>query len=402
MEFPYSQSKDSLTGIKNIFIEKMNTLDGFSDESDPEFIKLECALTLKALFDYLPIVGFILRSTNVRNAFEVYSPMLRLARALIEPKTTFETCNTNLILSSEWVYAPFVYQDIEGLKGFVLIGLPAPESENPLLIPLAGHELGHPLWRKKNLIEEFRVEIVEIIKELVKNTKWKEFQRLFPGMISEQKDVSADLFTLEVWGPALPWAEKQAEESFCDFVGLYLFGISYLHAFAYLTSPGTATPRSEGYPNKTSRIKNLLKAANKYKLRIPEGYDDYFVKDEVSEVSEKDKFRLSLADEALEAIVEPLIDQVKIIISETEFERSTEEEAEIQVILERFKQVVPAENCKKLADIINAAWVVFNDDGFWKGIPQIYDRREETLKELVLKNIEIFEIEQIRKNKHDP
>ena len=39
-----------------------------------------------------------------------------------------------------------MYGSVNNLPGFVFIGLPAPESANPFLIPLGGHELGHSAW----------------------------------------------------------------------------------------------------------------------------------------------------------------------------------------------------------------------------------------------------------------
>ena len=55
---------------------------------------------------------------------------------------------------------------------------------------------------------------------------------------------------------------------------------------------------------------------------------------------------------------------------------------------------MPAEKCKCLADILNAAWLAYRDLAFWEHNPQIAERKDTILKELVLKNIELFEIEQ--------
>ena len=69
--------------------------------------------------------------------------------------------------------------------------------------------------------------------------------------------------------------------------------------------------------------------------------------------------------------------------------------AQVDRIYVRFKLVVPAEKCLCLADILNAAWKAFRDTTFWQGDPQIGDKKDEVLKELVLKNIELFEIQEI-------
>ena len=57
---------------------------------------------------------------------------------------------------------------------------------------------------------------------------------------------------------------------------------------------------------------------------------------------------------------------------------------------------MPAEGCKAAADILNAAWAAYSDVDLWKEYPKIQQRKTEVLKELILKNLEIFEIERIQ------
>ena len=110
-------------------------LESLSDDDDPNAVKTACNESLKQLFRILPLLGFIVRSTSVRNSFEVFWPLLRLARQVLQT-------DAKLILSSEWLYSPF-YRPSADLSDYVLLGFPASESSNPLLVPLAGHELGH-------------------------------------------------------------------------------------------------------------------------------------------------------------------------------------------------------------------------------------------------------------------
>jgi hypothetical protein len=59
---------------------------------------------------------------------------------------------------------------------------------------------------------------------------------------------------------------------------------------------------------------------------------------------------------------------------------------------------VPAEDANTLADILNAAWVASEKPGLWQDIPQLRGQRkkkERTLREVVLKNIEVLEFKQI-------
>ena len=103
-----------------------------------------CQRTLDELTRFLPVLGFVLRSTNVRTAFEIHGPLLRLTRE-------FLGADTRLLVSSEWEYSPYTYSPLPDFADFVLIGFPASESANPLVVPLAGHELGHSLWSSKRL-----------------------------------------------------------------------------------------------------------------------------------------------------------------------------------------------------------------------------------------------------------
>ena len=122
--------------------------------------------SLHDLAQYTPILGFILRSTNIRNAFEARGPLVRLAQKLLSK-------NTKLIVSSEWQYSPFVHPPIQDLKNFVLIGLPAPESSNPLIIPLAGHELGHAVLRTGTVNLHQSLKISDRIKKEIPNISAK-------------------------------------------------------------------------------------------------------------------------------------------------------------------------------------------------------------------------------------
>ena len=147
-EFPAQHSRDAMNILRDKFEEQHSALERINDKVPLEIAKTQCNASLERLFVYVPILGFILRSTNVRNGFEAYGPLLYLAEGLIGDET-------KLIVSSEWNFSPFTYHSITDLPGFVLIGLPATESSNPLIIPLAGHELGHSVWKSNRFTEKF-------------------------------------------------------------------------------------------------------------------------------------------------------------------------------------------------------------------------------------------------------
>lgn len=388
-EFPYAHSEMALEKMQRLFERKLGRLQSFGEDADPQIVRNECALALHSLFLYLPLAGFILRSTNVRNAFEIFRPLLRLSSQVLEPGMEMKNRRTRLVLSSEWDYSPFIYREIPDLPGFVLIGLPAPESSNPLLIPLAGHELGHSICGKDRLPDQWlsliKGEVISVIK-----SRWAEYIKIFPGII--EKNLTTDMFAIETWKKSVEWCKRQAEESFCDFVGLKIFNAAFLHAFAYLLSPN-AGPRSASYPNMERRVANLLKAAEAYGIPVSADYGSVFEDDPASGLTESDQFRISVADEALNRLIPTLISSADQIIEAVHLAKV--DNSEVMRIQSRFARVVPAEHCKGLPDILNAAWKASEDPDLWKDMPDLLSLKHRTLKELVLKNIEVFEIEQI-------
>jgi len=223
-EFPYRHSLQALRLIEERFAETLALLESFDDRSDPDVVTRRCSLALRDICEYLPLLGFIRRSTNVRNAFEVYGPLLRLARQLLGE-------NTKLVLSSEWDYSPLAYAEIPCLPNFVLIGFPAPESTNPLLLPLAGHELGHCVWRVGRFVSEFRARLLRHVIGEAKS-RWTEYNTHHPGLT--QDELETGLLGRQSLALAVDSATRQTEETFCDFIGVRVFGTSFLSAFAYL------------------------------------------------------------------------------------------------------------------------------------------------------------------------
>ena len=197
-EFPYPAAEAALQRIKHVFVEHAEMLDMLNNNSDPNTVNQVCQQQLTDLWDYLPFLGFILRSTNVRNAFEIYTPLQRLAWCVLGP-------HTELILSSEWDYSPFVYTQIPLLPGFVFIGIPAHESGNPLVAPLAGHEMGHALWAEiveKSLwhpafLTRLKASILTKIR-----ARWPDFHMLHPD-IAKPEDLDTELFATAAWAPPL-------------------------------------------------------------------------------------------------------------------------------------------------------------------------------------------------------
>lgn len=395
-EFAYSSSIEALCRIRDSFsarVDVLQRLDHPNRHTLPT-IRENCTQATNALVKYLPLLGFILRSTNVRNAFEAYYPLLRLARDVLERKGSANTQKTRLILSSEWRYSPFI-QSTPDLPGFFMIGVPATESDNPFVVPLAGHELGHAVWKKEQLDVALSIKIETTVLSAIKSRPG-EFKDIF-GFSVDQLQID-DLFTLELLSPAIEWAKRQTMETYCDFFGLHIFGTSFLHAFAYLLSQSQNTEgrRSGGYPPLRTRAQNLVGAARAFGVRVPDDYASLFEDNEMPIGTEKEKLLIRAADEVLDRMVPELITKIgQFMLTSPSTGRSEEE---VSRILECYKRVMPAERCKSVADILNAAWVAFHDPTLWKDIPQIYKKKEQVLKSLVLKNLEIFDLEHVGRN----
>ncbi|HTZ55619.1 MAG TPA: hypothetical protein VMB20_11205 [Candidatus Acidoferrum sp.] len=389
-EFPYPDSRNALLRIRSLSNEQLGRLDSFVPESDPNVVAQECRIALALLFWYLPFIGIIRRSTEIRNSFEAFGPFLRLAGDVLEPDTSPNERKIELVLSSEWDYSPFMYDRVQNLEDFLFIGLPASESGNPLLLPLAGHELGHAVWHREDLRKALQAEVqAAIIDSIGKN--WAEYQEKFAIKIPREQ-LSTDIFAVASWRLGVEWCLDQAEETFCDFIGLAIFGECYFHAFGYILAPGLGR-RSVRYPETLARVQHLVDASTQLGSQAPNDFISLFEKDPIAALSPADGFLLKMADLALETIIPRLVTAAKTAVGRASISRSA---GEVLVIRGRFDLLAPAENCSSIANILNAGWDAFNDPGLWSGYQNTAGRKAEVLKELILKNLEIYEIEQIQ------
>jgi hypothetical protein len=378
LDFPYRDSRDALDVLGQRLQQRFNLLASLSDKNDPSVVKAACSESLLEAFRHLPLLGFILRSTDVRNSFEVVGPLSRLARKMLGK-------NTKLVLSSEWQFSPHIIYKIPEIPQFVLLGLPASESGNPLLIPLAGHEFGHTAWHQRSFQAVFSPLIQKRISETLKR-KETEYTTIFGGSAN-------DLFMTKNVSPAHTFALKQTEETFCDCLGLRLFAEAYYLAFVYLMAPGVSVQRSPGYPSTKRRISNLEQAATKFRMVLPSDIAGWFV-DESEPTDTKMAFLLSLADDASQSLLTEIIDKVADIAKETVVpSKSVDKMDRVQ---QAFRLVTPATDIGDLVNILNAGWQAYLDPTLWTDLAHV--NKDEALRELLLKSIEILEIEERLKN----
>ncbi|MDI6735555.1 MAG: hypothetical protein QME42_05095 [bacterium] len=383
-EFPYVHPRSTLNLLEERFTRHQSVLEKASANTQIAVLHNACRDSLREISVYLPILGFVLRATNVRNAFEVYGPLQRLAHILLG-------ADTKLIVSSEWEFSPFVYRAITGLREFVLIGLPAPESSNPLLLPLAGHELGHFIWNHESFSSKYEKQIEKgILKELIDN-RWSEYSSLYPQHSKKDVEDVGHLFTSRTWRPAYTWALFQIEEMFCDFFGLRLFAESFLYAFAYLLSPGRSGERSLRYPDIKHRVSYLVQAAQEMEIDVPEDYELSF--GEESEPAEPTTALLvSLADVVSTSLAKELIELARDFANKKDAPKKDPDKVE-EISKSFGKLVVPIRKSASLVDIVNSGWKCNMDEHLWENVPQIKSgNRYRVLRDIMLKSMEITEI----------
>ncbi len=318
-EFPYKGSSLALRRVEQVFLARLASLNKLTASSTDTVVRQICSLALRDVVIYLPLLGFIVRSTNIRNSFEVFRPLLRMARAVLEPNLPAGgVYQTQLVVSSEWMYSPFVFREVPGLLGFVLIGLPAAESANPLLIPLAGHELGHTVWAStaSKVSAALRPAVIDEILKVIRK-RWAEYQAAFPNIKITQAQLDKDLAAINSWEPAAARALEQTEETFCDCLGLRLFGTAYLEAYAYLLAPVIPGNRSLGYPNTLARVGNMITAAGESKTAVPTNYQAQFDDNPTYALPPYALFLLSVADEAVGNILKTIIQEAQRIATDS-------------------------------------------------------------------------------------
>lgn len=389
-EFPYTHPSDAFDLLEVRFKRHQASLKNLSVKNKKDAFLNACHISLRDLNIYIPILGFVLRATNVRNAFEAYAPLQRLAYRIMGDVT-------KLIISSEWEFTPFVYRAIVGLTGFVLIGLPATESSNPLLIPLSGHELGHAVWEREGLSQKYEDDVESIILDELTGKRWNDYISIYPQY--EKGDVMGDnMFAQQTWRPAYNWAKWQIEEIFCDFFAIRLFAESFLCAFAYLLSPRMSGRRSLHYPNIENRVSYQEQAAKKFDVSIPDGYNLYF-QEESEQLDPETQFLISIADTVSASLVDELINQAGNLADIRQI--PNRDRSKVKEIVNSFcKWIVPIRKPASLTDILNAGWECNMNEHLWENIPQIKGtgegdlekNRTRVLRDIILKSMEIAEI----------
>lgn len=383
-DFPYPHPREALGLLEAYFMERLSALTKAEKGTASPAAARACGASLQDLVRCLPYLGFILRSTNVRNAFEGYSPLLRLACKVIGP-------GTRLVVSSEWEYSPYLIRGMEYLPGFVLIGLPASESSNPLLLPAAGHELGHAFWQQHNMAQAYSDQIKSFVVKRVLGERWKDYVLCFPR--SQKTDLTDDsLFAPTTLILTYSWALCQAEEIFCDVFGLRIFGQSFLHSLAYLIFPGSSDYRSPLYPTLSTRVSYLKKASAEWGINVPEGFTPPSFASETVSTPPTTMFLLSLADEATAHVAPSLIALADKQVSERGI--SQVDRDSVLALCQDFRvRLAPPTRRFSLPEICNAGWTCALEPNLWAKVKQLKPGdKNRVLKDLMWKSMEVSEV----------
>ena len=316
----------------------------------------------------LRLLGFLVRSTSPRVAFEMCEPLERLVQSFLGQSKL-------LVLSSEWdMYSPFVNPfdtalDPGGLTECVFIGFPATESDNPFLLPLAAHELGHPVWHLNARLSE----------------------------IAERTASSAVSATGGRGGWRIrAFAKHRTVECFCDALGTRVFGAAFLYSAAYLLANHSEDDRDFGYLLLPNRLAFLREAAKHYNVEIRDDWAPLF--GDASPLLVYARHRQDPDDSKVDTAVlnaqKDIFDEADRIANEARADLPSV--SDVEQIQKAFRIGTPANRPSSLAAILNAAWqerINRWPPGRTFGSEQRRREDEElrVLREIVLKTIQMLE-----------
>lgn len=385
-DYPYPDAKGVYASLERKLSGHQRILESIDDGSDKQTVATVCATINRYAHDSYPLIGFLLRSRDVRNSFELHGPYLRLVKNALGE-------DASLVISSEWEFSPFTYNMPEtiGVSKVAFIGMPASESYNALSIPLTGHELGHNIWRVLNKNTDYEYKIESAIYNHISNN-WPEVRSLFSEASDPQE--AWDNVGSPIRKSMHAWCMRQAQEFFCDHIGLYMFEESFLYAFAYFLAPGFGGVRSGYYPDDVDRANALISACDLRGIQAPEDYSEVFIRCPTHE-DPKIQLILSVCDSIMKSLVLDIEKDAYVTAEKYSLIKFDKENT--NKIVHSFELGVPATNPSSLSNVINAAWYLYNDKmSAWKNsYPDIYKdirRREQMLFDLTFKSLEVMEI----------
>ncbi|MEH3102639.1 MAG: hypothetical protein PGN12_01875 [Sphingomonas phyllosphaerae] len=369
--FPHEDGVEALSLIDQHFRGLADEIEDTEADMSPGLIDGVCVHVTAQVGKAIVILGLILRSTNVRNPFELHYALAQMVRSAIGR-------HVRVLVSSEWTYTPFTWpMNFDLLPDFVIIGTPASESSNALVAPLAGHEIGHSAWRH---FKEISTAVAKALNPTI------------DAALERQPDVRRKLLEElkldELGGRVITErcavsTMKQVEEVFCDLFGLYLFGTAYLHAYDYLVAPGAAVATLD-YPSDERRVRILCEAAHTWDIPLERDFTDRWRK--TSAHPEHPRMY-----EIVSEVVDELAPQIRSMLFEKMQADGVQlpNEPMVTAVMEAFKRNEPYDGRASVAEIVIAGWRNLLSAG---GLAKAEDRdRLRVLNDLMLKSIEVAE-----------
>jgi hypothetical protein len=261
--------------------------------------------------------------------------------------------------------------NLDVLPSYVLVGGPASESANPLVIPLAGHEIGHSAWKHHDVTSLLEDEFTQSLETLA--TKHPDEAKLLE-----------EYYGTDYIGEIREIGFRQIEEIYCDCFGLFLFGEAYAYAYEYYMFPG-GSERSIEYPSDEDRIAYIRQAADWRGIKLP---DDVFLGWKSSSEDPNSDPEVELfVDAAAKEVLPRIFEVVAQLLDSAEAPRPDPDVA--SEIAKSMARSIPHPSGGNLADIVTAGWRCLRQSA---GLGRDEDERPaETLNEVMLKTIEVAE-----------
>ena len=142
------------------------------------------------------------------------------------------------------------------------------------------------------------------------------------------------------------------------------------------------------------RARDMINAAASYGIEASTTYEDLFDDLSVDALSREEIFLAETADAVAASLVSKVVTMAQQEIARTGIERCSAQG--VANAMTKLRQRVPVDGAASIADILNAGWQAQLDAGFWDQRHEDSKRAGDTgLKELLLKSIEVFEIEKL-------
>lgn len=398
--FPHKDGRLAIAYIRSsVELERDELLKKLDriDEKNPALEKRILRNTRDLARIYTKALGMVLRSTNLRNNFEIYHSLKKLCRAAVGEEA-------HLILSSEWVFNPMTMpMSIETLPGFIFIGTPAAESKNLLVLPLSGHEIGHSIWEKmdedKHLTRMLTQHTSSAIRSSPESFNLTTEDVMRSEKEPEPKDDNEDKDPVRLFEKRISKVViAKGQEVFCDLVGLHIFGLSYIHAFEYFLAPGDFNT-SETYPPDAFRVAAMKRALDRQKIPYPEEIFGDWVPP--TRIDRQPYIDYSSADQILDGGLDLLIDCCEIYLEERKIHRPNQSAiSEIRDSFDLGEPHSPIDRTRpsvKLSEIVGAFWDKALEEKIWMKRDELPEGeqhpldRVNTLHEIALKTIEVTE-----------